>query len=208
MDVQSQQPLVLTVFVQLCLAGKVLEEYEIRSPVVSLGRSSDCDITIDNVAVSSFHALLSQRDGKLFIEDAASTNGVMFENSKITTVELRSGESVDIAGKYSLRMVEVPEGAPTRVSAKNPSPEDQQKETIPVDTSTLNIRVGGWLSPALIATIECREGGYYLQVEPGCDVSVDDRSVPGEYRRLQEGSRLRFKKLGGVFHERTRARSR
>lgn len=246
MDVQSQQPLELTAFVQLCLAGKVLREYEIRSPVISIGRSPDCDITIDNAAVSSFHAMVSQREGKLFVEDAASTNGVLFDDVKTTTVELKLGESVDIAGKYSLRLIDAPVGIPIEISSQKSLPEDVQKETVLVDTATLRkmsqsvrpayltlsltnkptwicrldkpcisigrkrsceIRVGGWLSPALIATIERREDGYYLQVEPGCDVSVDGQSVAGEYRRLQEGDRLRFRKLGGVFHERNSARS-
>lgn len=246
MDVQIQQPLVLTVFVQLCLAGKVLEEYEIRSPVVSVGRNPDCDIVIDNAAVSGFHVLLSQREGKLFVEDAASTNGVLVDGVKVATVELKPGESVDIAGKYSLRMVDAPVGVPTSVYSRKSLSEDQQKETIQVDTSTLaklshscrpayltlsaatgattifrldksivsiggrrscDIRTGSWLSPALIATIERRQDGYYLQVEPSRDVSVDGRSVTAEYR-LQEGNRLRFKNFGGVFHERSSPRNR
>lgn len=137
MDVHAEQPLELTAFVQLCLNDRVVNEYELRSAVISVGRSPDCDITIDNAAVSSFHALLSQRDGKLFVEDAASTNGVLVNGAKTNSVELMPGESAQIAGKYSIRLVEVPEGVPTKVSSSRPLDPDIQKETVLVDTATL-----------------------------------------------------------------------
>ena len=98
MDVQNSHALELTAFVQLCFNDQVLDEYEICAPVMSIGRNVDCDIVIDNAAVSSFHALLSQKDGKLFVEDAASTNGVMADGIKKSVAELAPGESVQIAG--------------------------------------------------------------------------------------------------------------
>jgi pSer/pThr/pTyr-binding forkhead associated (FHA) protein len=149
MDIESQRSLELTTFVQLCLNGNVLEEYEIRSPVISIGRSPDCDITIDNAAVSSFHALMSQRDGKLFVEDAASTNGVMVDGAKAQTVELAPGESVQIGGKYSLRLVKAPTGIPSQISSTHASLDDIQKDTVLVDTSTL-AKLSNSLRPAYL----------------------------------------------------------
>jgi pSer/pThr/pTyr-binding forkhead associated (FHA) protein len=138
MDIPSQGSLELTAFVQLCLNGKVLEEYEIRSPVISIGRSPECDITIDNAAISWRHALLSQRDGKLFVEDASSTNGVLVNGARKQTVELALGESIQIAGKYSLSLINAPTGIPTGVSSKEAVHDDVQKETVLVDAATLS----------------------------------------------------------------------
>ena len=149
MDIESQRSLELTTFVQLCLNGNVLEEYEIRSPVISIGRSPDCDITIDNAAVSSFHALMSQRDGKLFVEDAASTNGVLVDGAKAQTVVLTPGESVQIGGKYSLRLVAAPIGVPSQISSTRASLDDIQKDTLLVDTSTL-AKLSGSMRPAYL----------------------------------------------------------
>ncbi len=137
MEISRQRPLELTAFIQLCLGGKVVGEYEIHSPVVSVGRSTDCDIVIDNAAVSAFHAVLSQRDGKLLVEDAASTNGVMSDGFKKQAVELKPGEAVDIAGKYSIRLVTEPIGVATRVDAPKAIDEGQQHSTVLVDTATL-----------------------------------------------------------------------
>ncbi len=138
MDIPRQASLELTAFVQLCLNGKVLEEYEIRSPVISIGRSPDCDITIDNAAISWRHALLKQRDGKLFVEDASSTNGLLVNGARKQTAELTPGESVQIAGKYSLSLINAPTGIATEVSSNQALHDDVQKETLLVDAATLS----------------------------------------------------------------------
>ena len=137
MDLTGSQDLKRTAFVQLCLRGKVVEEYEIRSPVVSLGRDADCDIVVDNAAVSGFHAVLSQQNGKLLVEDPASANGVMPDGVRCRSVELTAGESVDIAGKYSLRLVAAPSGTARRVTSSGRLGDDGQKPTVMVDATTM-----------------------------------------------------------------------
>lgn len=242
MDIQSEKVLELTAFVQVCFNDKVLDEYEICSPVMSIGRNAECDIVIDNAAVSSFHALLSQKDGKLFVEDAASTNGVMVDGAKKYTVELAEGESVQIAGKYSLRLISAPTRTPTGTTAKKKSSDQPNEgETMIVNTTTLvrmgqstrpayltlsrpgrpswiirleksstsigrkrsnDVRVGGWFSPATLATVERREDGFYLTVLKVNQVSIDGESVNDDCR-LEEGNRINLSGVTGVFHERT-----
>ena len=241
MDLQNSQALELTAFVQLCFKDNVLDEYEVCSPVMSIGRNVECDIVIDNAAVSSFHALLSQKDGKLFIEDAASTNGVMTDGIKRSVVELAPGESVQIAGKYSLRLV----SAPTRTPAKEKKPDQPSEgETMIVNTTTLakmgqstrpayltlsrpgrpswivrleksstsigrkrssDVHVGGWFSPATLASVERRDDGFYLTVLKANQVFIDGESVI-EDCRLEEGDRIELSGVTGVFHERTNLR--
>ena len=247
MDVQNSQAFELTAFVQIRFNDKVLDEYEVRSPVMSIGRSVECDIVIDNAAVSSFHALLSQKDGKLFVEDAASTNGVMTDGIKKSVVELAPGESVQIAGKYSLRLISTPTRTPTGTSAKEKkSDQPNEGETMIVNTTTLarvgqstrpayltlsrpdcpswiirldksstsigrkrcnDVRVGGWFSPATLATVERRDDGFYLTVLKANQVSIDGESVNDECR-LEEGNRIELSGVTGVFHERTNLKHR
>lgn len=245
MDVQNSQALELTTFVQLCFNDKVLDEYEVCSPVMSIGRNVECDIVIDNAAVSSFHALLSQKDGKLFVEDAASTNGVMTDGIKKSVVELAPGESVQIAGKYSLRLISTPTRTPAGTPAKDKkSDQPNERETLIVSTTTLarvgrgtrpayltlsgpgrpswiirlekpstsigrkrssDVRVGGWFSPATLASVERRDDGFYLSVLKANHVSIDGESVNGDCR-LEEGNRIDLGGVTGVFHERTNLR--
>jgi len=61
----------------------------------------------------------------------------MADGVKRGTVELKPGEAVDIAGKYSMRLVTAPVGIATRVSSSAVTPEELLKETMLVDTATL-----------------------------------------------------------------------
>lgn len=149
MDALRPTPLELTAFIQVSLNGKVQNEYEIRSPTVSLGRSPDCDITIDNAAVSAFHALLTFSRGRLTIEDAASTNGVLLDGAKHRSIEVGVGQSVNIAGKYSLRLVKAPSGIPIEVTPKARSVDVEHKETLLVGTFTL-ARLSQAMRPAYV----------------------------------------------------------
>jgi len=163
MDI-TRSPLELTAFVQLCLGGKVVEEYEIRSPIVSVGRSSDCDIVIDNAAVSGFHAVLSQKEGRLLVEDAASTNGVMAEGVKKPAVELEPGQSVDIAGKYSVRLVNAPAGSAKKITGSRRVEDGNQKATVLVDTKTL-ARLSQNVRPAYLTLVTDKRSTWILRLE-------------------------------------------
>lgn len=62
----------------------------------TLGRSSDSDITIDEITVSSDHASLSLRDGGWRIEDMDSTNGIKVNGSKIKSSPLHPGDRFSV----------------------------------------------------------------------------------------------------------------
>lgn len=52
---------------------------------VVIGRSSDCDLVLEDVLVSRRHARIQQKDGKVWIEDLNSSNGVYVNSKKITS---------------------------------------------------------------------------------------------------------------------------
>jgi len=164
MDVSNQGSLKHSAFVQLCISGKIVEEFEIRSPVVSLGRSEDCDIVIDNVAISGFHAVLSQRGGKLLIEEADSSIGITAGGLKKPAVELEPGESVDIAGTYSMRLVRAPAGRATRIFRTRASSEDEQRSALLVDTATL-ARLSQGVSPAYLTLETDKRDTWILRLD-------------------------------------------
>ena len=176
MDVSRQPSLELTAFVQLCLGGEVVEEYEIRSPVVSIGRSSDCDIVIDNAAVSGFHAVLSQKQGCLLVEDAASTNGVMTRGKKRSSVQLSPGESVDIAVKFSGRLVSSPTGVAKQIRSWSVVVEGDQKATVLVETSTL-ARLSQNVRPAYLTLSADGKRTWILRLEKPSIVIGASRSA-------------------------------
>jgi pSer/pThr/pTyr-binding forkhead associated (FHA) protein len=191
-ETQTETPLELTAFIQLCLNDEVLAEYEVRAPVISIGRSPECDIVIDNAAVSAFHAILSQVDGKLFVEDAASTNGVMTDGVKTHAVELAPGESVQIAGKYSLRLVDAPTRTTTEASGKNASESAVapiapiEGATILVSTTTL-AKMSQSTRPAYLTLSQPGQPSWIVRIEKSaisigrkrsCDIRVGGWFAP------------------------------
>jgi hypothetical protein len=70
---------------------------------LSLGRSPDADIRIDDRYASGIHARIFSRGGAHFVEDMGSTNGTLLNSSDLHgEAELRDGDAIRI-GDTELR---------------------------------------------------------------------------------------------------------
>jgi hypothetical protein len=70
---------------------------------VSLGRSADTDIRLDDRYSSGFHARVFNRGGTYFVEDLNSTNGTLLNSQELHgEAELRPGDVIRI-GDTELR---------------------------------------------------------------------------------------------------------
>jgi hypothetical protein len=74
---------------------------------VTIGRKTDNDIHIDNLAVSGTHAKILTILNDSFIEDLDSTNGTYINGRKINKHALKNGETITI-GKHELKYVNEP----------------------------------------------------------------------------------------------------
>jgi hypothetical protein len=64
---------------------------------LSLGRSPDADIRIDDRYASGIHARLFSRGGSHFVEDMNSTNGTLLNSNELHgEAELRHGDTIRI----------------------------------------------------------------------------------------------------------------
>ena len=68
---------------------------------VSIGRSPDNGIVIDNPAVSHYHARVFNEEGRLMLEDFGSMNGTFVNGQRVKMVTLKPGDSVGI-GKHTI----------------------------------------------------------------------------------------------------------
>jgi hypothetical protein len=88
--------------ITLSMGGSVVKKYPFPDKTqITVGRDADCDISIDNVAVSRRHCTVTQVDDQWMLEDLQSGNGTFFNGQRVQTHSLGSGESF-VIGKYSL----------------------------------------------------------------------------------------------------------
>ena len=65
--------------------GKDISSLLASKKDVVIGRSSDCDLVLEDVMVSRRHARIQQKEGKVWIEDLNSSNGVYLNGKKISS---------------------------------------------------------------------------------------------------------------------------
>jgi pSer/pThr/pTyr-binding forkhead associated (FHA) protein len=79
-----------------------LGTFDINGNKMIIGRADDCDIVIDNLAVSRHHAIIEKWDGGYCIKDLDSNNGTFVNGRKITEAKsLSFGDQIGI-GKHVL----------------------------------------------------------------------------------------------------------
>ena len=82
--------------------------HDIGDELVTVGRSPESNIFLDDVTVSRQHAEIFKReqpDGKGFrIRDAGSLNGTYVNRVRVDSVDLRNGDEIQI-GKYRFKFV-------------------------------------------------------------------------------------------------------
>jgi pSer/pThr/pTyr-binding forkhead associated (FHA) protein len=81
--------------------GRAGEHFLLEQDSITVGRSPDCDIFLDDVTVSRRHALLKRDEGQFFIEDQGSLNGTFLNRRRIESAPLEDGDELQI-GKYRL----------------------------------------------------------------------------------------------------------
>jgi hypothetical protein len=85
--------------------GRAGESFSIDDERVSIGRSPDAGVFLDDVTVSRNHALLVRRRDGLYIDDLGSLNGTYVNRRRIESHRLADGDEIQV-GKYKLSFLE------------------------------------------------------------------------------------------------------
>jgi pSer/pThr/pTyr-binding forkhead associated (FHA) protein len=85
--------------------GRAGESFTVESDRMSIGRSPDAEVFLDDVTVSRNHALLVRRQDGLYIDDLGSLNGTYVNRRRIESHKLEDGDEIQI-GKYKLSYLE------------------------------------------------------------------------------------------------------
>ncbi len=127
-------------YIQVIFQGAVKEEIPINKSVITIGRSSDNDICIENQGVSGHHARIVQEgNGQFLIEDRQSTNGTYVNGDQITQQMLQHNDVIAIF-KHTLKFINMGinkiEEAPLTSKEANGVIDDPDA-TVMVDTSQI-----------------------------------------------------------------------
>ena len=85
--------------------GRAGESFTLDEDRVSIGRSPDAGVFLDDVTVSRNHALLVRRRDGLYIDDLGSLNGTYVNRRRIESHRLADGDEIQI-GKFKLSYLE------------------------------------------------------------------------------------------------------
>ena len=85
--------------------GRSGESFAISGERMTIGRSPEAEIFLDDVTVSRNHALLVARRDGLYIDDLGSLNGTYVNRRRIESHKLLDGDELQI-GKYKLTYLE------------------------------------------------------------------------------------------------------
>ncbi|MGH3304037.1 MAG: FhaA domain-containing protein [Streptosporangiaceae bacterium] len=78
------------------LDGGHQRTYEITTPLVILGRGTDCDLRLVDPGVSRHHAEIRVEDGEVVLVDLGSTNGTFVNGQPVRRVPLIDGTRVTL----------------------------------------------------------------------------------------------------------------
>ena len=88
----------------ISLDEKVVDEIPIEKEIITIGRRTDNDLCLDNLAISGYHSQISTVLDDCFLEDLESTNGTFVNSEIVKKHALKDGDIIDI-GNHRIKYV-------------------------------------------------------------------------------------------------------
>lgn len=86
-------------------SGRPDESVVLTGERMTIGRSPDCDIFLDDVTVSRLHALVLDRPDGVWVEDQQSLNGTFVNRTRVDESRLSDADEIRV-GRYRLTFLD------------------------------------------------------------------------------------------------------
>src|SRR5216110_1558060 len=116
----------------LMFDNKIMKEIPVGSRPITIGRSPDNDLPVDNLAVSNYHARVYFEAGRMVIEDLDSLNGTFVNDLRVERATLHDGDNIHI-GKHKIK-VDTSGDAPVPWDSGRKTAAPRIDETMVLDT--------------------------------------------------------------------------
>ncbi len=197
---------------------KPIDQFVFSGKGLTIGRRSECDISIKDPAVSGTHARILVSSGKYAIEDLNSTNGIYVRGKRIEGEHVLASDDVVTIGEHRLKFVisdvpgipEVPESPVTTASSAAPAQASlvgalkvlsgkNAGATLPLEEGLTTVGEPG----VQVAAISRRPQGHFIiHVDGGKDRErvplVNGEPTGFKSRKLERGDRI---EVAGVLME-------
>jgi pSer/pThr/pTyr-binding forkhead associated (FHA) protein len=70
--------------------------FELRKDRMTIGRSRDSDIFLEDLAVSRLHTTINRENGGFVLRDEGSANGTYINGKRITEQPLEEGDEIQV----------------------------------------------------------------------------------------------------------------
>jgi hypothetical protein len=119
--------------------GELINVQQFMDAQVVIGRSGDAQVTLEDATVSAIHALLEERDTKIYLSDLGSQTGTYLSGKRVLESEIKSGEEIKIGPFTILFFVGVPkpvgvilpsEGAASTATAEEKPAAEKEKDVV------------------------------------------------------------------------------
>lgn len=168
------------------LSGKEILRIPLKGPSMTIGRDPQCDLHLDNRALSRRHAQIEKRGAAIWVRDLNSQNGTYVNGSRINEpLALNGGDVVEV-GRYHVRIEGVENASEDTPVLTLTGPEGRHRFAMVGD----EIIIGR---------------------APSCDIAIGHKSISRRHLRIaidgnnfvaedlgsQNGSRLNNKRING-----------
>lgn len=151
--------------------NKPIDQISIAGDTATIGRKSECDISIKDPAISGTHAVVARVGEQVVITDQGSTNGIFVRGKRVKQQVLRHEDLVAIGG-HVLKFLITDSGplttTPPEVKAQRPM----------LDPGRAKLRV---LTGAKAGSFINLEEGLTTIGEPGVQVAAVSRRPQGHF---------------------------
>ena len=182
----SQQWRVNVAEVVVELGGKEILRIPLKGPTMTIGRDPQCDLHLDNRALSRRHAVIEKRGAAVWVRDLESQNGTFVNGTRIADPQaLNGGDWIEV-GRYQVRIDGV----------------EAARQDTPVLTLT---------GPEGTHRFAMIGEEVILGRAPSCDIAIGHKSISRRHMRIaiehdhfiaedlgsQNGSRINNKRING-----------
>jgi pSer/pThr/pTyr-binding forkhead associated (FHA) protein len=136
-----------------------LEEILLHKFPITIGREKDNDVSIDNLAISRYHAKIFQDGSQYGIEDLNSGNGTFVNDKKVKKDFLQNKDEI-LVGKHTLVFLDEEETPVKKPEYRGPS---LAEKTVIVNPQTQEELIAGYLLASLAGSITILSGGDQQQ---------------------------------------------